>query len=134
VSARIDDPITIQVNVPGDAAFKGPVDVPKALADLSAAIRVGDTAAIGALEATLKAAGAQISSVRPPVGFRLQALDASDLSLSTRAIEITKSVAGLEDTDLAAEVTTAARLQTASQATIAVIARNHNQSLFDYIA
>ncbi|MBI3448781.1 MAG: hypothetical protein HY049_07695 [Acidobacteria bacterium] len=134
VSARIEDQVTIQVNVAGDAVFKTPVDIPKALADLSAALRAGNTAAIGALEPKLQAAGAQISAVRPPLGFRLQALDASDLSLATRALEVTKSVAGIEDTDLAAEVTNAARLQTGSQATITVIARTRNQSLFDYIA
>lgn len=134
IEARIDDQLSIQVNLPGDGVFKAATDIPKALEDLSAGLRAGDTAAIFAAEGALKAAVGQISMARAAVGFRMQAIDAADLSLAARAVSISASLSSLEDADIATEITDAERLQTASQATLAVLSRTGNRSLFDYIA
>jgi len=134
MQAAIDDQLTLAVNLSGDAIFKNGVDILGAFENMSVALRAGDEPGMRAAQDELVKAVDQIASGRVQAGVRMQALDAAELSLLAREAALRGELSRVEDADIPAEVTSAARLQTASQATMTILARVGNRNLFDFLA
>jgi len=132
IRAQVDDQLAVVLNVPGDRVFRSGVDILGTLGDLSVALRAGDEAAIRTAETDLRSGVDQVAAVRASVGARLWSLEAADENLLAREVTLRDELGRLEDADIPAEETRAVRLQTASQATMTIIARQGNRSLFDY--
>jgi flagellar hook-associated protein 3 FlgL len=109
------------------------LDVFSALADLSTAVRAGDTDAIGASAATLDARADDIRSALGAVGSRSALVNGLEISLGDRKQALTEQRTSIEDADPAAAAIELTRASQAYEAALAAIARTSSISLLDFL-
>ncbi|GAA1528706.1 flagellar hook-associated protein FlgL [Nocardioides humi] len=134
VDRRVADGVVVQVDVDGRTVFgDGASSVFAELDALAAALRAGDTAAIGASIDVLRAREDTVTGARAVAGTRYQRIEQSGLAADDAKISLENSLSTIENADLA-ETTVHLKLQeVAYQAALAATARVMQPSLLDFL-
>jgi flagellar hook-associated protein 3 FlgL len=124
----------VDVQVDGQVAFGPDGDnVFSHLTDLSAALRSGDTTAIGNATNVLNADMDKITSTLADVGTRYNRLDAAAQAAKDAELTLTSSLAEIENTDLPKATMELQMQEVAYQAALASTARVLQPSLLEFL-
>jgi flagellar hook-associated protein 3 FlgL len=128
---------TVSVNTDGSQVFgfeAGPgLDVFTTLAELSAAVRDGDTGAIATASTTLDVRADDIRNALGGVGSRTALLEGLETSLGDRKLALTEQKAGIEDADPASAAIELTRAAQSYEAALAAVSRTSQISLLDFL-
>lgn len=133
VRVPLDETDTVGSTLSGRRVFLDGGDLPQTLADLSAALRAGDTAAINALVPVMTQALDHLGAIRAEIGGRLQEIEATVERHATEGVRVARRLGELEDAGLERVVTQLTSAQTALSALSAGAANVLGRSLFDYL-
>ena len=109
------------------------MDVFTTLAELSAAVRDGDTDVIAAQSLTLDARADDIRSALGGVGSRSALLEGLGTALGDRKLALTEQKASIEDADPASAAIELTRAAQAYEAALAAVARTSQISLLNFL-
>lgn len=134
VNRKVDDAITVQVNVDGTAAF-GPAgsSVFDNLSALSTALRAGNQAGISAAIGTLGVDTARITTAQAEIGTRQRRVEGAQQAAVDRELAMTTSLSNVENVDLPKTLVDLQMQQTAYQASLGATARVMQPSLLDFL-
>lgn len=133
-SVAIGDGYQVQVNLPGDQLFQqSGSDLLGSLQQLVAALRGGDSTAIGTATNQLRTALDHVTQQRAFYGNVTNQINAQETFLQNDAVNIKSEENALVGVDLASAATSLSQAQTAVQATLAATARVLPQTLLDYL-
>ena len=134
VQRSIAQGVKVAVNVDGPAVF-GPAgsSVFDNLADLSAALRAGDTAGIQAASTALVGAQDRITTSLSDVGARQNQVDRAAEAAKDASLTVTATLSNLENVDIAKASLDLQMNEVAYQAALASTARLVQPSLTDFL-
>ncbi len=133
IKLQVGRSATLQVQVPGDQIFTGPVDVFATIQNLITAMNSGNQAGISAEVANLEQFSSVIGSALGKVGGLENVAQSIDADLTQYSLARTAQRSRLEDADLAASLSDYTQAETALRAATAVGARISNISILDYL-
>ncbi|MDY6986465.1 MAG: flagellar hook-associated protein FlgL [Thermodesulfobacteriota bacterium] len=129
--------VDVEINVTGDDAFGGDVDVFGILKDLIDAFENPDSEAglsdVAAQTGPLSNAIDQIQNVISTVGYILVRLDTTDKQLASLRLNVENMLTGAEDADIATAIIELQAQQTAYETSLATAARVLQSSLIDFL-
>jgi flagellar hook-associated protein 3 FlgL len=134
VNRTVADGVTIDVQTDGQAAF-GPngSNVLDDLADLSAALRAGDTTAAAAAGNALNAGMDRIQGRISDIGARYNRIEAASAAAADAELSLKSSLSAVENTDLPKALVELQMQEVAYQAALASTARVVQPSLMDFL-
>lgn len=134
VNRTVADGVTIDVQTDGQAAF-GPngANVLDDLANLSAALRAGDTTATAAAGNALNAGMDRIQGQISDIGARYNRLEAASQAAADAELALKGSLSEVENTDLPKALVELQMQEVAYQAALASTARVVQPSLMDFL-
>lgn len=134
VNRTVADGVTVDVQVDGQTAFgANGSNLFDDLADLSAALRAGDTSGMTAGATALNAGMDRIQSQVSDIGARFNRLEKASLSAGDAELSLTSSLSEVENTDLPKAMVELQMQEVAYQAALAATARVIQPSLVDFL-
>jgi flagellar hook-associated protein 3 FlgL len=134
VPRTIGRDVKVPVNVDGPDAF-GPAGASlfDSLTKLAAAVRAGDESGVQAQLGALDAAHDRMTSVQADVGTRYNRLERASQAAKDAVLDLTTSLSGIENVDLARATMDLKMHEVAYQAALASTARLVQPSLVDFL-
>ena len=134
VAVEIGDGKTVSTNVPGSQVFSGPtVNLFTVFQDFHQALATNDRDGIQSAIANLDSALSQVTNARADVGSRVNRLETVKESLSLVSVNMDTLRSNFEDADLATVATELTTLQVNLEASLAVLTRQFETSLLNYL-
>jgi len=124
---------TITANIAATDAFGAGTGVFGALASLSDALRLGDTAAIQTGATSLEAALKTLSDARTVVGTRLESAQSAADRAAQAKVTLTSRLTEITGADLAEAITSLSNDRASEQMVLQTGARIGQRSLFDFL-
>ncbi len=129
-STQVGDSTWAQTGFVGSEIFD---EAFAAIDEFLTALDSDDTDAIQASLGSLGDADSTITSAWSSVGYEMNMIDDAMTSAEAVATQLSESLAGLVEVDLAAAYTRLAELQTSYEATLQISSQTLSTSLFDYL-
>ena len=134
VAVEIGDGKTVSTNVPGSEIFSGPtVNIFTVFQDFHQALVTNNESGIQAAIASLDSALSQVNNARADVGSRVNRLDTVEESLNLVKFNIDSLRSDFEDTDIAQVASELTTLQVNLEASLAVLSRQFETSLLNFL-
>lgn len=131
----IDRQTSVAVVLDGGEVLQGsdPDDIFTVLADLAAAVRTGDTAAINIGAAALDRSFERFNRALGRVGTDMTLVDSQRTQLNARKIASQTRVSSLENVDLAEAISAMSQADSAYRAALSAVGSSSRLSLLDYL-
>lgn len=134
VNRSVADGVKVRVDTDAAAVFGGAGDdVFKHLADLSAALRGGDSTVIGDVVQKLTADAERVTTAQADVGTRAARIEKTRTTAEDAEFTLTNALSEVENTDLPKATVDLQMQQVAYQAALAATARVMQPSLLDFL-
>jgi len=133
IEREVSDGIVVQVNIPGQDLFEGPLNAFGVLKDMRDALSDNDVTAVRDSLTQLADMREKISAVRGRVGARVNRMELTRNVLARVATEMTGILSEDEDVDLTATIVSLAEEEDVFQAALASGGSIIPQSLMDFI-
>ena len=133
IRREVSDGITMEINVPGEEIFEGPVKAFAVLTTLRDALRRNDIDGVRESQEQLATMREGISSVRGRIGARVNRMEITGNMLERVTVEMTSVLSADEDVDLAATIVNLRQEEDVFQAALASGNSVIQQSLMDFI-
>lgn len=130
---QMDQTSQLQINVPGDQAFKGAADLFAALNGLQQALTNNDTGGIQNAITTISNASDQVLNSQTEVGTRQDRIQQAQSNFSQEQVDLTQADSNVEDLDMAKAATDLASSQNAYQASLLAASNIMQTSLVNYL-
>lgn len=140
ITLNLTTSATVTTNLPGDALFYGAngkgsdTDLFQAVTDLSEALKNNDTPGIKLAQQHVDTVFASFNAARADLGGRQAGLDALKTGLTDFNTHLTDLQNTYQAVDYSAAAISLTTENTAQQATLAVMGKVNQRSLFDYLA
>jgi flagellar hook-associated protein 3 FlgL len=125
----------LQIAFDGSSIAQGSdaTDVFTVLATLTAAVRAGDSAAIGQGMVDLDRATDRVTLAQTRIGTNLNALDDARARLSTERLDVSARLSKTEDVNMASAITHMSQADTSYRAALGAFSKVGSVSLMDYL-
>ena len=133
IEREIADGVVVQVNVPGQSIFEGPLNAFDVLRDLRNALDVNEVMAVRRSLTDLADMREKISGVRGEIGARVNRMELTRNILDRMSAEMTAILSEDEDVDLTATIVNLSQEQDVFQAALASGSFIIPQSLMDFL-
>ena len=134
VRRRISDTESVQVNVTGDQVFGPTGELFRTLDEVIAALRSGDTAAVGAGLSSIDDAEKRLGAALASIGATSNRVEAARSRVDDRQLILRGQLAQVEDVDIADAIMDLQVEEVAYQATLGALARALPPSLVSFLA
>lgn len=133
IEREISDGVVVQVNVPGQSIFEGPLNAFDVLRDLRDALAANEVADVRGSLTHLADMREKISGVRGEIGARVNRMELTRNILDRMSVEMTAILSEDEDVDLTATIVNLSQEQDVFQAALASGSTIIPQSLMDFL-
>ncbi len=134
ISYEVGAGINININVPGDQAFKAPVDMFQLLTDISNDLVAGNTANLSGVHlAAIDTATDNLLSIRSQIGAKVNRMELTVSRLEETKIGYSELLSAAEDVNTAEAITQLKMQENTYRAALAAGARIIPPSLVDFL-